>query len=167
MTMALLAGAAFALPSGATPIQELDTARYLGKWYEIARLDFAFERDLDKTTAEYSLEPNGTIKVVNRGFNVKRNKWTKAEGRARFRSKQSNGALEVSFFGPFFSEYNIVALDPEYRYALIVGANPKYMWILSREPSIADDVKAEYLSIAQSIGVRTDDLVWVEHAEGN
>lgn len=167
MTMVLLAGAAFALPPGAKAVQEIDTARYLGKWYEIARLDFAFEKGLNNTTAEYSLETNGTIKVVNRGFDVKRNKWKKAEGRARFRTNQVNGELEVSFFGPFYSEYNIVALDPDYRYALVIGVNAKYMWILSREPTIPDDVRNEYVSVAQSIGVRTDDLVWVEHTEGN
>ena len=156
---------AHALPKGAAAIEELDITRYAGKWFEIARMDFVFERGLINTTAEYSLADNGKIQVVNRGYNPKRDKWKKAEGKARFRTAAKNGELEVSFFGPFYGEYNIIALDADYRYALVVGNDAKYMWILSRERTLPEDVKDEYLEIARSIGVDTDKLIWVEQKD--
>jgi apolipoprotein D and lipocalin family protein len=160
-----LAASASALPKGAKVVGEIDVTKYLGKWYEIARADFIFERGLSNSTAEYSLSEKGDIRVVNRGYDAKRAKWKKAEAKARFRSDARNGELEVSFFGPFYSEYNIVALDEDYRYALIVGKTAKYAWILSRERTIPDDVKNDYLEIARSIGVDVNSLIWVEQTD--
>jgi apolipoprotein D and lipocalin family protein len=164
VSMALCACAT--IPKGAFAIEGLEKERYLGKWYEIARYDFAFEKDLKNTTAEYSANANGTIAVRNRGFNYKKNKWGEALGRARFRGADTRGELEVSFFGPFYAAYNIIALDKDYRYALVAGRNLKYLWILSRKKTIPEEVKKAYLDLAASLGYELSALVWVEQDEG-
>lgn len=163
LVVLMLASVAFALPKKAKAIETIDKTRYLGKWYEIARLDFYFERGLNNTSAEYALNEKGLIQVINRGFDSKKNKWKEAQGVARFRTDKENGELEVSFFGPFYSEYNVIAVDTNYQYALVVGKNTKYMWILSRETSIPESIKTEYILMAQSIGIDTTQLIWVDH----
>ena len=161
--LCVLLAACATIPQGAKAVDKFDTAKYLGKWYEIARFDFAFEKNLNNTTAEYSVGKNGMIDVVNAGYNYKVDKWDKAIGKARFRGADTTAELEVSFFGPFFAAYNVIALDDEYRYALVAGSNLKYIWILSRTTTIPDDVKADYVSLAKSLGYKTDSLIWVEH----
>ena len=151
------------IPKGARAVSPFDKDRYLGKWYEIARLDFRFERNLNNTTAEYSLNDNGTIKVDNRGYNFKKDKWQQAIGKAKFRGEDNTGALKVWFFGPFYSGYNVIALDDDYRYALVAGKNLDYLWILARETTITEEIKTRYLQKARELGYATDDLVWVEH----
>ncbi len=150
------------IPKGITAVQPFDKSRYLGKWYEIARLDFKFERNLDNTTAEYSLHTNGTIKVLNKGYNTKTNKWKSATGKAKFVKEDTIAMLKVSFFGPFYAGYNVIAIDPDYKYALVAGSSVKYLWILSREKSIPESVKNNYLQIAQQFGFATNELIWVQ-----
>jgi apolipoprotein D and lipocalin family protein len=151
------------IPEGVKAVQPFDKSRYLGKWYEIARLDFKFEKDLNNTTAEYSLNENGSIKVVNKGFNTKTKEWKTAIGKAKFVKDEKIAMLKVSFFGPFYSGYNVIAIDSSYRYALISGKDLGYLWILSRETTIPDDVKKLYLEQARDAGFKTDELVWVKH----
>lgn len=151
------------MPKGASIITDIEKVRYLGKWYEIARFDFAFEKDLKNTTAEYAILPDGTISVLNKGYNYKTLKWTEAKGVAKFRSSSTVGALEVSFFGPFFAAYNIIALDKDYKYALVAGATTDYLWFLSREKEMPQDIKDNYVAIATSLGYDLTRLVWVEH----
>ncbi len=151
------------IPKGITAIQPFNKNNYLGKWYEIARLDFKFERNLDNTTAEYSMNTNGTIKVVNKGYNTKTNKWKSATGKAKFVGSENVAMLKVSFFGPFYSGYNVIAIDKDYKYALIAGKSLKYLWFLSRETTLPVDVKKNYLELARSFGYKTDALVWVNH----
>ncbi len=153
------------IPEGAVAVTPFDKAKYLGKWYEIARLDFKFERDLNNTTANYSVNEDGTIKVLNRGFNYKTNEWKEAEGKAKFRETDTVAKLKVSFFGPFYSGYNVIALDEGYNYALVAGKNTDYLWILSRQTTIPEDVKQNYLKIAEDLGYKTADLIWVEHTQ--
>ncbi|HHU57410.1 MAG TPA: hypothetical protein GXZ39_03870 [Bacteroidales bacterium] len=114
------------IPKGATAVSPFEKDRYLGLWYEIARKDFKFERNLNNTTAEYSLNEDGSIKVVNRG-------------------------------------YNVIALDVDYRYALVAGKDLDLLWILSRETTVPDEIKDQYLQLAEEIGYDTSDLIWVEH----
>jgi apolipoprotein D and lipocalin family protein len=152
------------LPKGALAVSGFEKEKYLGKWYEIARYDFAFERNLSDTTAEYALLADGAIGVTNRGFNYVKNKWEEARGRARFRGPEDRGELEVSFFGPFYAAYNVIALDAEYRYALVAGSSTKYLWMLSRTTDIPEAVKTEYLSIAKSLGYDTGKLIWVKQS---
>lgn len=151
------------IPKGAVAVKPFNKEKYLGKWYEIARKDFKFERNLSNTTAEYSLNENGTIKVNNQGYNTIKGEWKQAIGKAKFVGEENTAMLKVSFFGPFYSGYNVLAIDDEYKYALIAGESTKYLWILSREVNIPEEIKDKYLKIAKEIGYNTDDLVWVEH----
>lgn len=151
------------MPKAAKPVQNFDITRYLGTWYEIARFDFRFEKNLDNTSAQYSMDKKGNVNVLNSGYNFKKKEWSKAEGVAKFRGDKNTAALKVSFFGPFYSGYNVVALDDNYQYALVAGKNLDYLWILSREKSIPEKVKADYLDIAKSIGYDTSGLIWVAH----
>jgi apolipoprotein D and lipocalin family protein len=138
---------------------------YMGKWYEIARMDFRFERNLNNVTATYSLNEDGTVKVDNRGYNYKTNEWKQALGKAKFARNNSEAKLKVSFFGPFYSAYNVIALDSEYKYALVAGKNLDYLWILSRETSIPAEIKENYLKTARELGYDADALIWTEHSD--
>lgn len=151
------------IPEGVSAVEPFDVRRYAGKWYEIARLDFAQERGLNNTTADYQLAHDGTITVVNRGYDTRKDKWKEATGKAKFVDDETEGKLKVSFFGPFYSGYNVVAIDPDYQYAMVAGDKLKYLWLLSRRTTIPEDVKQQYLAQAKAMGYRTEDLVWVEH----
>jgi apolipoprotein D and lipocalin family protein len=151
------------IPKGAEAVQAFDKEKYLGKWYEIARMDFKFEKNLNNTTAVYSINDNGTIKVVNRGFNTKKEEWTQAMGKAKFVGDENVGMLKVSFFGPFYSGYNVIAVDQNYKYALVAGKSLKYLWILSRDTDIPKEIKDKYLEMAEDIGYDTSTLLWVSH----
>ena len=151
------------IPKGAKAVTPFDKSKYLGKWYEIARLDFKFERNLNNTSAQYSLNDDGSIKVDNRGYNYKTRKWKQAIGKAKFVNDPGIAMLKVSFFGPFYAGYNVIALDQDYKYALIAGKNLNYLWILSRETSIPENIKQQYLDVAKNLGYKTNELIWVEH----
>lgn len=151
------------IPKGAVAVKSFEKEKYLGKWYEIARLDFKFERNMDNTTATYSLNENGTIKVDNQGYDTKKGKWKQAIGKAKFVGDESVAMLKVSFFGPFYGGYNVIAIDENYTYALVAGGSLKYLWILSRETEIPEDIQTEYLKIAEDIGYTTSDLLWIAH----
>jgi apolipoprotein D and lipocalin family protein len=161
----LALGGCVSIPKGAASVTQFQKENYLGTWYEIARFDFAFEKDLNNTTAEYSLMDKGLIKVVNRGYNYKTGKWSQAVGKARFRGQDTIGELEVSFFGPFYAGYNVIAIDDAYHYALVAGGSTKYLWILSRTKDIPQPIRDKYLGIAKSIGYDTEKLIWVEHSK--
>lgn len=151
------------IPKNAVAVKSFDKEKYLGKWYEIARLDFKFERNMDNTTAEYSLNEDGSIKVDNQGYNTKKKEWAQAIGKAKFVGDEDNAMLKVSFFGPFYAGYNVIAIDKNYKYALVAGASLKYLWILSREAEIPNEIKSKYLKIAGDIGYNTSNLLWVKH----
>ncbi|WP_460513395.1 lipocalin family protein [Cyclobacterium sediminis] len=151
------------IPKGAEAVQSFDQEKYLGKWYEIARMDFKFEKNLNNTTATYSINDNGTIKVDNRGYNTKKEEWTQAIGKAKFVETENVGKLKVSFFGPFYSGYNVIAIDKDYQYALVAGKSQKYLWILSRGTDIPINIRSKYLKMAENIGYDTSTLLWVSH----
>ncbi len=151
------------IPNGATAVTPFDKEKYLGKWYEIARFDVKFERNLNNTTAEYSLNQNGTLKVINRGYHTQKKEWREAIGKAKFIGDENLAMLKVSFFGPFYGGYNVIAIDEDYQYSLVAGGSLDYLWILSRKPSIPEDVKTNYLAIAKKLGYETSKLLWVHH----
>lgn len=122
----LLSSCFTGMPKGAEPVTGFEAEKYLGKWYEIARFDFAFEKNINDATAHYSLNPDGSIKVVNRGFNEKKNKWVKAVGEAKFIGKEDVARLKVAFFKPIWASYNVIDLV-DYRYALVAGRNKDYL----------------------------------------
>lgn len=165
MVLALMFHSCVTIPKGARAVQPFESEQYLGKWYEIARMDFKFEKDLNNTTATYSMNENGTIKVENRGYNYVTGKWQESTGKAKYVGAPNIANLKVSFFGPFYAGYNVIAIDPNYQYALVVGKNLDYMWILSRETTIPSDVKESYISKAKELGFDTEKLIWVEHTK--
>lgn len=151
------------IPKGVSAVTPFEKEKYLGKWYEIARFDFKFERGLNNTTAEYFLQTNGKIKVVNKGYDYAQKKWKEAVGKAKFAGDDKTAMLKVSFFGPFYGGYNVIAIDQEYKYALVSGSSLEYLWILSREKTIPVDIKTTYLEMAEKLGFKTSNLLWVEH----
>lgn len=151
------------IPSGAVAVKPFEKDRYLGKWYEIARMDFRFERNLKNVTATYSVKSDGTIKVDNQGYDYIAKEWKQAIGKAKFAGNPGEARLKVSFFGPFYSGYNVIALDDQYKYALVAGKNLDYLWILSREKTLPEDIKQSYLKIAKDLGYDTSSLIWTEH----
>ena len=152
------------LPEGVHPVSDFELARYLGKWYEIARLDHSFERGLVQITAEYSMRKDGGVRVVNRGFSPATNSWKEVEGRAYFVASPDIGQLKVSFFGPFYGGYNIIALDREYSYAMIAGPDHSYLWILAREPELDVGLLQALIAQAAALGFPVDKLIFVDHA---
>ncbi|MBK1782616.1 lipocalin family protein [Advenella sp. WQ 585] len=152
------------IPKGIEPVQNFDSRRYLGKWYEIARLDHSFERGLQQVSAEYTLREDGGIKVLNRGFNTAKNKWEDAEGKAYFVEDSNQGYLKVSFFGPFYGAYVIFDLGKNYEYSLITSHNRDFLWLLSRTPTIDETLKKELLAKMESRGFKTQDLIFVDQS---
>ncbi|HDD9397141.1 TPA: lipocalin Blc [Escherichia coli] len=149
-------------PRGVTVVNNFDAKRYLGTWYEIARFDHRFERGLEKVTATYSLRDDGGLNVINKGYNPDRGMWQQSEGKAYFTGAPTRAALKVSFFGPFYGGYNVIALDREYRHALVCGPDRDYLWILSRTPTISDEVKQEMLAVATREGFDVSKFIWVQ-----
>lgn len=157
----LLAGS-LGYPKAVEPVDEFELNKYLGKWYEIARLDHSFERNLEQVSAEYSLREDGGVRVKNRGYSVKKNKWKEAIGKAYFVRKSDEGYLKVSFFGPFYGSYVIFELDKtDYQYAFISGSNESYLWFLSRNPTVGNEIKQTFKNRAKELGFNTEELIWV------
>lgn len=144
-----------------TPFQ---VTRYLGTWYEAARFPHRFEKGLTSVTAQYSRNPDGTIKVVNRGYNRGKGEWKQAEGIAKFKSDPSLGWLKVSFFGPFYADYKVIYLNESYTEAIVTGPTYKYLWILTREPEIQQEHLDSLISIAAGFGFDTNRIEYIEQA---
>ncbi|CAN4272377.1 Blc Bacterial lipocalin [Methylophilaceae bacterium] len=167
---ALMLSACMGVPDKVKVVDSVDARQYLGTWYEIARLDHSFERDLDYVTANYSLRDDGGIKVTNRGFNSKTKTWQEAVGKAYFvdpinADKTNTGKLKVSFFGPFYGAYNIMVLDkPYYNYVMVCGPDKSYLWILSRTPQLTYPIKQHLIAQAQEMGFATEQLIHVKQS---
>lgn len=161
----LLAACGGGKPGDITPVQPFDADRYLGKWYEIARFEHRFEKGLSQVTAEYSLRDDGGIRVVNRGYSAKKNEWKESDAKAYFVDGRDKAFLKVSFWGPFYSSYIVIALDEEnYQYALVTGENKDYLWILARQPDLDPAIYDELVKKAKSLGFATDKLIKVDHS---
>lgn len=158
----ILISACVNIPENVSPVTGFNIDQYLGTWYEIARLDHSFERGLERVTAEYSLRDDGGIKVVNKGFDSQKKRWKEAIGKAYFVGDSNLGSLKVSFWGPFYSSYNIIDLDKKnYSYSLVCGPNKSYLWILAREPHMEESLKFELINRAKDLGFETDKLIHV------
>ncbi len=158
-----LAACATAPPDGVRPVTSFDINRYLGQWYEIARLDHSFERSMSDVNATYQLQNDGSIKVINRGYDTQRQGWKEAVGRALFIGDSNTASLKVSFFGPFYGGYHVIALDKEhYRWSLVAGPDRNYLWILARDRTLPAEVREQLVSQAKALGFATDELIWVE-----
>lgn len=150
-------------PKGVKPVSDFNASRYLGKWYEIARLENRFEKGMEQVTATYGLRSDGGITVLNRGYDPIKNRWKESEGKAYFTGAPTTAALKVSFFGPFYGGYNVIKLDMDYQHALVSGPNRDYLWILSRSTTLPETVKQDFLATARELGFPVQQLVWVKH----
>lgn len=148
-------------PPGITPVSGFDLQRYSGKWYEIARLDNRFERSLTDVSASYARQADGSVSVINRGHDDAAGRWKQARGRALFNGDPRSASLKVSFFGPFYGGYHVVALDPDYRWSMVAGNDRSYLWILARDKRLPDDLLARLLAQARQLGFDTDKLIRV------
>lgn len=153
------------LPESVWPVKPFEVERYLGTWYEIARLDHSFERGMSEVKAHYALNDDGTLKVVNSGFSEKKG-WSSAEAVAKFAGESDVGHLEVSFFRPFWGSYVVFGLDREhYQYAFVTGANKEYLWLLARTPQVDKSLKQQFIENAQSLGYDVNALIWVDQTQ--
>ncbi|MEW8056965.1 MAG: lipocalin family protein [Candidatus Thiodiazotropha sp.] len=165
MAVCLVLASCTQLPRGIQPISGFEIDRYLGTWYEIARLDHRFEKGLNNVTANYALRKDGGIDVINRGYSTKDKQWKEAQGKAFFVGDKQKGHLQVSFFGPFYSSYVIFELDREdYQYAFVSGYNRDYLWLLARKPNIGKKIIKRFLDHAKLFGFDTDEIIFVDHS---
>lgn len=163
-TLAVIAAGCTGAPDGVEPVTGFELDRYLGTWYEIARLDHRFERGLSNVTADYSLRDDGGVRVVNRGYKAVDGEWDEAEGKAYLTGDADVGQLKVSFFGPFYGGYNVIELDKAgYQYSMVAGPDRSYLWILSRSPDLDDAVLERLLARAGELGFPLGELIMVEH----
>lgn len=163
LIMLLLPGC-ISLPENVTPVTDFNLEKYMGTWYEIARLDHSFEKGLNKVSAEYSLRKDGGVRVLNKGYSETGKRWKEAEGKAYFVQGADRGYLKVSFFGPFYGSYVIFELDKiNYQYSLVCGPDKSYLWILSRHPEMPEELKVKLIDRAKKLGFDTDKLIFVKH----
>ena len=153
------------IPDGIEPVTGFDQSRYLGTWYEIARLDHSFERGLSDVTATYDLNPDGSIKVLNRGFNAEEGAWREAKGVARFMGSSDIAHLKVSFFGPFYGSYIVFELGEDYDYAFVSGFNRDYLWLLAREPQITSELRNHFIETMMALDFDPAELVWLDKTD--
>lgn len=155
------------IPEGAKVVTGFELDRYLGTWYEIARLDHRFERGMSNVTATYSMRDDGGVKVANRGYKIEKGEWNDATGKAYFVGDDDVGQLKVSFFGPFYGGYNIIELDTDYQYALVAGPDRDYLWILARSPELDKNILSSLVNKAKQLDFPTDELIYVTHEPRN
>jgi apolipoprotein D and lipocalin family protein len=152
------------IPEGITAVDGFDVNRYLGTWYEIARLDHRFERGLENISATYTLREDGGIDVLNKGWDVKTGEWHEAHGKAYVVEQPDKGRLKVSFFGPFYGGYNIIELDKkDYAYSMVAGPDRSYFWILSRTKQLPEATLRTLIDHAKALGFATDQLIFARH----
>ena len=162
-----LAGCSLGPLPGVKPVTGFDLARYSGTWYEIARLDHRFERGLTDVSATYRVQADGSVEVRNRGFDVAKDEWREAIGRAVFIGAPTTGSLKVSFFGPFHGGYHVVELDPDYRWALVLGPDRDYAWILARDKVLPASVREHLSAAAGAAGIDTSAWLWVTQSRAD
>lgn len=163
-TALLLTGCVSSLPPpGVTAVTPFDVQRYQGRWYELARLDHSFERGMTDVSATYTAQADGSVRVVNRGYALASGQWREAVGKAVFTGAPTTASLRVSFFGPFYGGYHVAALDANYRWALVVGPDTGYAWILARDKHIAPAQRDAIIAQAGALGIDTAALIWVTH----
>ncbi len=158
----LVSQASFGDSPAFVPVGGFSLEKYLGTWYEIARMPVSFEKDLVNVTATYGLRKDGKVSVINQGYkNSKQGKKKVANGNAKFAGNPDVGYLRVSFFWPFFADYIVVALDSNYHYALVAGNSHNYLWILSRTPKLDQTILDGLFAKAKELGFDVQKLIMV------
>lgn len=162
LATSMLAGCV-AAQQGLVAVDNFDVERYLGTWYEIARLDHRFERGLSQVSATYSKRADGGLDVLNRGRVEQTGRWKEAKGRAYFIGDPAVARLKVTFFWPFYGGYNVIALDRDhYAYALVSGPNRDYLWILARSRQLDQATLQNLITTAEELGFATSQLIFVD-----
>lgn len=162
----LMTGACTDVPPGIQPVRPFDINRYLGQWYEIARLDHSFERGLTNVTASYAARGDGSVRVVNRGYDRKNCRWKEAEGKAVFQDTRDTASLSVTFFWPLAGGYHVFALDrQDYGWAMVAGPSRSYLWILARQPDLSPQIRDGLINQARALGFPVNELILVEHSK--
>lgn len=160
----ILLGGCTDAPEGIEPVRNFDGERYMGKWYEIARLDHSFERGMNDVTATYALRDDGGIDVVNRGYLETKSSWKEARGRAYFVEDRDTAYLKVSFFRPIYGAYVVFELERDnYEYAFVSGPGRNYLWLLSRSPKVELAVLEHFVEKAGQLGFDTSKLIYPTH----
>ena len=140
-------------------VPHVDLNRYVGRWYEIARLPNRFEKKCaGSVTATYSLRSDGTIEVVNR-CRKSSGDYTTATGKAKIVDKTTNAKLKVTFFWPFYGDYWILELGDNYEYAVVGAPNRKYLWILSRNREMDENLYRTLLDKMTARGFKTEQMI--------
>ena len=155
---AMLGGCAGHSSKDIPAVPELDLTRYMGTWYEVARLPNSFERDMKEVVAEYSFSPGGGVRVVNRGS--KGGQKTSIIGHAKWRGPEGTGELAVSFFQPFYSDYRVIMLDPEYQFSVVVGADRDDLWVLSRTKELPPETWRKIMDFLRSHRFPVERLIY-------
>ena len=162
LVLAFLSLSLKAGPSHVEPLSDFKLESYLGTWHEIARIENSIEEGLSNVTASYYLKKNGTIKVINKGFNDEDGEWEEAEGRAYFNSEENIAHLDVTFFWPFYVDYIVFQFeDSENGYAFVTSDSTDYLWLLAREPTVDEELIERFLKLAKKMNFNTDELIFV------
>jgi apolipoprotein D and lipocalin family protein len=166
------AGIAYALwPKKKIPAQAIvdpfDIDRYMGLWHEVARLPNRIEKNLRNLTEDYALNADGTMTVVTRAFNKEKNKPVEATGKIKFKGADTRGELEVAYFLPVYLNYNLLDIDDNYQYALVSGSGLDYLWLLSREHSMPEEMKQRFLQKAMGLGFEISQLEWMDYGRAS
>lgn len=140
-------------------VENFDIKRYMGEWYEIARYENIFERGLTDVRTRYSLLPDGTVKVENRGTNH-HGKTRTIYGTAFQPHPGTPAHLKVSFFWWFASDYNIIMLAPDYSYSVVSGHHGKYLWILAREKFLPGETLEKISTFLRTRGFNPGKLIY-------
>ena len=164
LSLSLFACSTPGVPQGVDPVTNFELERYLGTWYEVARMENEFERGLDSVTATYSLKDNGQVHVLNRGWKTSESQWVAAVGSAKFAQSSNVGHLAVSFFWPFFGSYVIFELDEDYEYAWVSGEDRSTLWYLSRSPDVDAASLARFRERASELGFSLDNVIDVDQS---
>ena len=170
-TLALIGAGAWGLyrisqqtgvPNGVQPLEPFDLERYLGRWYELARLDAGASRGLTDTSVEFSQRPDGCVQALHRGFDPQAWQWRHARASVRPADRPNIGYLHISFVWPAAASHVVVATDDEYRAAVACGHNREQLWLLARSPQVRPAVRAALMERARAAGFDVDSLLWVD-----
>lgn len=148
-------------------VEPFSLIKYLGKWYEIARINYNSDEEIIDSTAEFQLHDDGSLRLIYKGYNPEKQKWQRSKGKAKVAGKYDVGLLKVSFLGPFWSYHYVLDITDDYKYALVAGENKSYFRILSRKNDIPEAVALRFLEKANDIGLNIDNIHWMLHSETN
>lgn len=153
------------IPEGMNAVTPFDIKRFEGTWYEIARLDHGFEKNMTHVSYTYTLTEGDDFKVENKAFDTKQGQWHSSAGKGGLVESPNIGRLKISYFGPFYGSFNIIAMDPNYGWAMVTGPNARYFWILSRNKTLDNKIMQDLVRKAVSMGFKLEKLIQVDQKD--